>query len=104
MTQPTREWGPALVKHRKLVDYVDGFVVDPWETGTKKEEKQGMENWGMIYSISTQDMKVFFLRRLCVLLNPFVSSSWVYILIDRTASWQHFHYTGHTCVQIHVVI
>lgn len=27
---PSREWGPALVRHRELVDYVDGFVQDPW--------------------------------------------------------------------------
>lgn len=26
---PSRIWGPALVKHRKLIDYVDEFVVDP---------------------------------------------------------------------------
>ena len=45
---PTVEWGPALVKHRKLVDYVHDFVVDPWETGTKKEP-QGEENWAMQY-------------------------------------------------------
>jgi len=30
LTRPTKYWGPALVKHRKLVDYVDNFVVDPW--------------------------------------------------------------------------
>lgn len=30
-TTPTVEWGPALVKHRRLVaKYVPGFVVDPW--------------------------------------------------------------------------
>ncbi|KAL4227906.1 hypothetical protein ACF0H5_013346 [Mactra antiquata] len=28
---PTVEWGPALVKHRKLVEkYVPNYVVDPW--------------------------------------------------------------------------
>ncbi|XP_078340686.1 sodium-dependent proline transporter-like [Crassostrea virginica] len=27
---PTREWGPALVRHRKLIKDVDGFVTDPW--------------------------------------------------------------------------
>ena len=37
LTSPTTEWGPALVKYRKLVDYVPGFVTDPWGTGTKKE-------------------------------------------------------------------
>ena len=26
---PSRKWGPALVKHRELVDYVHGFVADP---------------------------------------------------------------------------
>ena len=40
------------------MDYVDGFVIDPWETGTRKEDKQGIENWGMIYSISNPDIKV----------------------------------------------
>ncbi|KAK2174759.1 hypothetical protein NP493_778g03047 [Ridgeia piscesae] len=34
LTSPTEEWGPALVKYRKLVDYVPGFVIDPWDTGT----------------------------------------------------------------------
>ena len=37
LTSPTEEWGPALVKYRKLVDYVPGFVTDPWGTGTKQE-------------------------------------------------------------------
>lgn len=26
---PSRIWGPALVKHRELVDYVNGFITDP---------------------------------------------------------------------------
>lgn len=26
---PTIDWGPALVEHRRLVDYVDGWVIDP---------------------------------------------------------------------------
>jgi len=30
LTRPTKYWGPALVEHRKLVDYVEHFVVDPW--------------------------------------------------------------------------
>jgi len=30
LTRPTKYWGPALVQHRKLVDYVEDFVVDPW--------------------------------------------------------------------------
>ena len=29
LVNPTIDWGPALVEHRKLVDYVDGWVVDP---------------------------------------------------------------------------
>ena len=29
LAAPSRSWGPALVKHRQLVDYVDGFVPDP---------------------------------------------------------------------------
>ena len=49
LTLPTEEWGPALVKHRKLVDYVNGFIVDPWDTGTKKNRTQAFENWGMDY-------------------------------------------------------
>ncbi|GFO44130.1 Atr-interacting protein [Plakobranchus ocellatus] len=27
--KPNKQWGPALVEHRKLIDYVPGFVVDP---------------------------------------------------------------------------
>ncbi|XP_062613429.1 sodium-dependent proline transporter-like [Saccostrea cucullata] len=27
---PSREWGPALVRHRELVNYIDGWVDDPW--------------------------------------------------------------------------
>ena len=46
---PTEEWGPALVKHRRLVDYVPGFIVDPWGTETKKGD--GIDNWGMAYTI-----------------------------------------------------
>ena len=35
LTSPTDEWGPALVKHRKLITYVDDWVIDPWvERGT----------------------------------------------------------------------
>ena len=30
LTVPSRSWGPALVKHRRLVNYVNGFVVDPF--------------------------------------------------------------------------
>jgi len=32
-TSPSIEWGPALVKHRKLVaEYIPGYTVDPWGT------------------------------------------------------------------------
>ena len=34
-TLPSRYWGPALVRHRRLIDYVDDFVVDP--EGEKKQ-------------------------------------------------------------------
>ncbi|XP_063402684.1 sodium-dependent proline transporter-like [Mytilus trossulus] len=30
LTSPSDEWGPALVKHRKLVTYADDWVLDPW--------------------------------------------------------------------------
>ena len=30
LMSPTDEWGPALVKHRQLVTYVDDWVLDPW--------------------------------------------------------------------------
>lgn len=30
LIRPTKYWGPALVEHRKLVDYVEHFAVDPW--------------------------------------------------------------------------
>jgi len=30
LLRPTKYWGPALVEHRQLVDYVEHFVVDPW--------------------------------------------------------------------------
>ncbi len=46
LTLPSVEWGPALVKHRRLVDYVPGFVIDPWGTGTKKAPTPAFENLG----------------------------------------------------------
>jgi len=32
---PARDWGPALVRHRKLVKHVAGFITDPedWNHG-----------------------------------------------------------------------
>ncbi|KAH3880541.1 sodium-dependent proline transporter-like isoform X2 [Dreissena polymorpha] len=41
LMMPTREWGPYLVKHRKLIEdegYVAGFVVDPY---AEKEANEG---------------------------------------------------------------
>ncbi|XP_064626053.1 sodium- and chloride-dependent glycine transporter 1-like isoform X2 [Lineus longissimus] len=29
VTRPADDWGPALVKHRRLVTYVPGFMIDP---------------------------------------------------------------------------
>ncbi|XP_052678713.1 sodium- and chloride-dependent glycine transporter 1-like isoform X1 [Crassostrea angulata] len=41
---PSREWGPALVRHRELVDYVDGFVADPWvESGSHQYVNYGYD-------------------------------------------------------------
>ncbi|KAL4226538.1 hypothetical protein ACF0H5_014523 [Mactra antiquata] len=31
LVTPTRKWGPYLVKHRKLIEYVPDFVIDPYE-------------------------------------------------------------------------
>jgi len=30
LSLPSVYWGPAVVKHRLLVNYVDGFEIDPW--------------------------------------------------------------------------
>ena len=36
-TNPTVEWGPALVKHREEVaKYTPGFVIDPWNQNGSK--------------------------------------------------------------------
>jgi len=32
ISEPTREWGPALVKHRQLVRHIRDFMVDPSKT------------------------------------------------------------------------
>ncbi len=32
LMKPTRFWGPALVKHRRLIKHLPDFEVDPWET------------------------------------------------------------------------
>ncbi|KAL5015178.1 hypothetical protein ScPMuIL_009448 [Solemya velum] len=48
---PTRTWGPALVKHRKLVDYIEDFVVDPWS------EKKGITYTNYAYE-SQSDLKI----------------------------------------------
>ena len=57
LTLPTQEWGPALVKHRRLVDYVPGFIVDPWGTGTKNE-KMGVENFAAQFTANPAGIKV----------------------------------------------
>ncbi|KAJ8301429.1 hypothetical protein KUTeg_020416 [Tegillarca granosa] len=48
---PTREWGPALIKHRRLIDYVDGFVVDPYE------EKKNLSYVNYGYANSSNSMQ-----------------------------------------------
>lgn len=50
---PSREWGPALVRHRELVDYVDGFVADPWvESGSHQYVNYGYDaSMVRLYSI-----------------------------------------------------
>lgn len=30
VTTPSKYWGPALVKHRKLVTHLPNFTIDPW--------------------------------------------------------------------------
>ncbi|XP_033746296.1 sodium-dependent proline transporter-like [Pecten maximus] len=45
---PSRDWGPALVKHRKLVDYIDGFVVDP----EREKQELSFVNYGYATSVS----------------------------------------------------
>ncbi|XP_045164528.1 sodium- and chloride-dependent glycine transporter 1-like [Mercenaria mercenaria] len=50
---PTREWGPYLVKHRRLIEHVEGFVVDPYE---EKQTTRGYSKYSDInrsQSIST---------------------------------------------------
>ncbi|KAK3101975.1 hypothetical protein FSP39_007759 [Pinctada imbricata] len=44
---PTRDWGPALVKHRQLIDYVEGFVIDP------RQERVGASYVNYGYSSSS---------------------------------------------------
>ncbi|OWF44595.1 sodium-dependent proline transporter-like [Mizuhopecten yessoensis] len=45
---PSRDWGPALVKHRELVDYVEGFVLDP----EKEKQELSFINYGYNTSVS----------------------------------------------------
>ncbi|XP_064605350.1 sodium- and chloride-dependent glycine transporter 1-like [Liolophura sinensis] len=44
LTTPTRYWGPALVKHRRLVHHVPGFVVDP----NFEDANNGLTNLGFV--------------------------------------------------------
>lgn len=48
---PSRDWGPALVKHRELVDYVDGFVVDP------EQEKHELSFYNYGYTNSSSNLQ-----------------------------------------------
>ena len=40
-SRPTRDWGPAKLQDRHLVDYVDDFVINPW---TEDEEMMKLKN------------------------------------------------------------
>ncbi|GFO44117.1 eukaryotic translation initiation factor 3 subunit f [Plakobranchus ocellatus] len=53
-TMPNKYWGPALVKHRRLIDYVQDFVLDP--EGDKK--KLAYINQAFAYSTITLDDRV----------------------------------------------
>lgn len=48
--KPNKFWGPALVKHRKLVTYVENFEVDPWNDMdihmNEMGQKTGLDNPG----------------------------------------------------------
>ncbi len=37
---PTRTWGPAKVEDRELVDYVPGFVFNPWKNRAINENAE----------------------------------------------------------------
>ncbi|XP_035827439.1 sodium- and chloride-dependent glycine transporter 2 [Aplysia californica] len=55
-SMPNRYWGPALVKHRRLIDYVDDFVVDP--EGDKKRlayVNQGYSDYSAATSYTLDD-------------------------------------------------
>ena len=41
MIRPNKYWGPALVKHRKLVTYVENFDVDPWSSDQMDMKEMG---------------------------------------------------------------
>jgi len=67
---PNRYWGPALVQHRKLINYVEDFVVDPegekrqlalyvnkaCTVITAREEEE--EEWEEDYSVCTRDQSL----------------------------------------------
>ena len=52
LTLPKAEWGPALLKHRQLINYVDGFVVDPWASAAKAHTPVAFDNAAVVYSIN----------------------------------------------------
>ena len=39
-SRPTRDWGPAKLEHRKMVDYVPGFVVNPRTSYLNEEDSK----------------------------------------------------------------
>ncbi|XP_064631978.1 sodium- and chloride-dependent glycine transporter 1-like [Lineus longissimus] len=47
---PTADWGPALVQHRKLIDYVDGFYEDPSLAHSTPSIVSGHSNPALSYS------------------------------------------------------
>ncbi|XP_071114841.1 sodium- and chloride-dependent neutral and basic amino acid transporter B(0+)-like [Haliotis cracherodii] len=52
LTNPLVEWGPALVKHRRLVArYVPNYVVDPWG----KEDQNGIAPSDIAVEMQKQD-------------------------------------------------
>ncbi len=41
---PTRTWGPANIEDRRQVDYVPGFIVNPWENmGIRDKNENDMK-------------------------------------------------------------
>ncbi|CAH1781357.1 unnamed protein product [Owenia fusiformis] len=49
LTNPTREWGPALVQHRRKIKHVPGFVVDPSSDSTPYDDQYPNKEFGGSY-------------------------------------------------------